>query len=100
MAIISAATHMSKLLQQQALKATLSDTEPYRCSSGDLQPYLWMEKGCLALPWLFLGFYLPDDVFHPEHEIPNHAEKAELVSCVHQPHSAALTGIQQCLPCL
>lgn len=51
-----------------------------------------------ALPRFLLGLDLPDDIFHPEHEVPDHAEEAELVSRVYQSHPAALTSIQQGLP--
>lgn len=51
-----------------------------------------------VLPGLLLGLDLPDDILHPQHEVPHHAEEAELVPCVHQPHPAALTGVQQGLP--
>lgn len=51
-----------------------------------------------GLPWLLLGFDLPDDILHPQHEVTHHAEEAELVPRVHQPHPAALAGIQQGLP--
>lgn len=51
-----------------------------------------------VLPGLLLGLDLPDDILHPQHEVPHHAEEAELVPRVHQPHSATLTGVQQGLP--
>lgn len=49
-------------------------------------------------PGLLLGLDEADHILHPEHEVSNHAEEAELVPRVEQPHPASLTRLQQALP--
>lgn len=50
------------------------------------------------LPWFLLCLYLLYGALHPGHQVSDHGEEAELVSCLLQAFPAAVTGIQQGFP--
>lgn len=52
----------------------------------------------MASPGVLLSLDQADDVVHPQHQVPHHAEEAELVSRVHQLQPATFSCFQQVLP--
>lgn len=50
------------------------------------------------LPGVLLGLDEPDHVLHPQHEVPDQAEEAELVPSVQQAELSLIAGVQQVLP--
>lgn len=54
--------------------------------------------GHKSLPWFLLCLYLLYGALHPGHQVSDHGEEAELVSCLLQAFPAAVTGIQKSLP--
>lgn len=52
----------------------------------------------VRLPGVLLGLDEPDHILHPQHEVPDQAEEAELVPGVQQAELSFIAGVQEVLP--